>query len=399
MPRRKPSFLHVGASCFVVAAWALISAPVAAQDSPASRGVREGGGGAREGSGGIRSRGFGTFIGIGIGPAPTADESSTKKYTRRASRKNGGKKQAYGKKQDDKTTSPKGSPNETKDSPPNNNKPNNNTPAIPDQPPVYVTGCRYAHQTSVVKPTEVNCNGHKGTIEVSSVAFTHFTYSNKNTEKLKHLLWGITVAYKGEACDKCKWMQFIWRKLVLKNDNGEAPLSGKLVRPDGDKYDLTTEADKPTWFVDKKHGGKDPFVEPKETGQGINTVNCDCNLYADTATSMILYEMGTQKLQLTDFEFDDKTKEALQKGKSILVSTFHADAFLVCDLKVCAKVAWTQTWTLDLKDGVIQKTQTPTTTGLGAISDEAVTPGGQPIKEQMKALDEQFPGHAAVGGT
>lgn len=252
-------------------------------------------------------------------------------------------------------------------------------------------------QTDQASKEGFDCGEIKGSIKVKSGPID-VKYSNGTTQPLQN---AISITYTGKNCADCVWVQFIWRKIVVTFNDGtkdvEKVLDGKAKVPYSDpkggkeqeySYELTTDERKdPKWNVDSPHYGTDPTYSANKGC--IQASECPTtNLVADFPTSLFGYNKKSWKL-ISSYTLSDASEKNLENATKVR-ALLHAETFLVCKGKVCAKVSWNASWSIDVKkDGTINPTYFPVNP---VYSDATIDPGAKPTDAQMTALNDQFKG-------
>lgn len=182
--------------------------------------------------------------------------------------------------------------------------------------------------TSVVDPgTEVQtasitCGGRNGDLSVKTGV--HFTHGER--ENLAHYEKGISLGYTGNISENCYWLQFVYRQIIIHRRPAGAgppaprPKSGPITTSGG-TYELTTDPADPNYNVDS--GSSDPNYDTR----GANIRNPNSTTIFDKPGSGI--------------------KEADKNDPNVtnIESIISLNTFLVCGGKICAKVAWSMTYT------------------------------------------------------
>jgi len=254
-------------------------------------------------------------------------------------------------------------------------------------------------QSDLASKEDFDCGETKGSIKVK-----HGPISVKlSNGKVQNIPDAITITYTGKNCPDCVWVQFIWRKVIVTVKDGttdvDKTLTGKAVVPYADptngqekdySYDLTTDEKKePKWNVDSPHYGKDPTFSANKGCLQVS--NCPTSLVGDAPTPLFGYNRRTSEL-LDSYTLDDTNKKILKEATKVR-ALLHADTFLVCKGKPCARVSWNATWTFDVSNGKVNQSKFSVTP---AYSDVSIDPGAKLTGEQTTALNDQFKGQQAV---
>jgi hypothetical protein len=270
-----------------------------------------------------------------------------------------------------------------------------------DKPPPTVTACKpLEKQAELAVKNDFECGDTKGSIKITHGPL-EVTLSDKRTSKIPDAL---TISYTGKNCQECVWVQFIWRKVIATvSENGkdvEKTLEGKAVVPFLDpktgketdySYPLTVDEKKePKWNIDSPHHGSDPTMSG--TKGCAQAADCNANIAGDMPTSLFGFNTRTHAT-LNSYKFDAESEKILPSAKKFHVQ-LHAEDFLVCAGKICAKVVWDASWTIDVANGKVPDLakfpKTPT------YSSAAIEPGGQPTDAQKTALNDQFKGQTVI---
>ncbi|HLH10600.1 MAG TPA: hypothetical protein VKV77_01835 [Methylovirgula sp.] len=257
-------------------------------------------------------------------------------------------------------------------------------------------------QTDLKSSDEFDCGEMKGSMKVR-----HGPVDVKlSTGKTQKVPDAITVSFSSKSCNDCVWVQFNWRKVVVTVKEGgsdvEKTLKGKAPSPyldpksgqekDDYSYELTEDETKsPKWNVDSPHYGDDPTMSGKKSC--LQSVDCtnDVNLVGDTPSSMFGYNRRTSEL-LNAYRLDATNQQIVKNATKIKVY-FHADTYLICKGKICARISWNATWTIDVKDGKTDQQKFPKAPD---YSDVKIDTGVQLTDEQKSALNDQFKGQTVL---
>lgn len=291
---------------------------------------------------------------------------------------------------DPPTTTDKGTPEKstTADKPGDGGKPGGGDE--PKTPPTNLSktidgkqvSCVFENST-VTGEKELDCAGHKGKITVRTGTVKVMQEGDAQPldvfQDHEH-----SITYSGSACVDCRWLQMAWREVVVWKGETKESLEGtftsEMVNPQtkkdtGHTYDLTTDPKSPKWTVDGPHdGGSDPTV----SFERFCPVVVEC-------TSTTTFDMPGSGLRKA-IRVKDASKV---KGATKLESIFHAETFLICNGKVCAKISWSATYSYDLPKA---KADTPPSYGKPEID----TSGKGPNEKQIEAINREFPGQTVV---
>lgn len=164
--------------------------------------------------------------------------------------------------------------------------------------------------------------------------------------------------YKGKHASHTRWLQFIWREILV-----EHPVKGNFavdqaVSTTGGNYKLTTDPTKPEYNTDSANK-QTPFYE---SGGYTNR----------TASGNTMIDEPSQYTSITDAQFDD--------GATKVTSRAHFVTYLVRDMDVMQRFDLTVEW---VATGKASATRTQTVTASSAA--DKLDPGIR------KVLVAQFP--------
>jgi hypothetical protein len=344
-----------------IASAGLVSVPIQSAAQLQFPGIGDGGSGAREGRPGVRPGGreergrrggdVGRDIGIGIGieigrtlqQGPQQNMNTDTPPRRKAKRPAGDKKKEA----------------------------SSGSPVFVDQDTDTVTGPKKPHKDRFVvtggndvPSKEIDCNGHKGIIDVSTDVT--LTPTEGEAESEHHI--SISYADDNNKCDDCFWVQFIWREIVIIK-KGKKNRKSATIHTTGGTYPLTDDRD-----PEHPNYNSDSAMKnwPGYEWNGPANVDEQRDTMFDRPSS------GIDPKQKDNIVAEDQK----DNGAENIVSKAHFDTFLVCGGKVCARVTWSvlYEWTSDEKD----KLKGPT------YGDVNIDPKGVPNTEQYRALVEKY---------
>lgn len=167
-----------------------------------------------------------------------------------------------------------------------------------------------------------------------------------------------SISYKGPQASTTRWLQFIWREVVVEHPDRGTFRVAQPITTSGGSYQLTTDPGAPNYNTDSNKAGN-PFYE----GGFVN------NRTADATT---IFDLPSSMKPIVGAQFD--------QGATKVTSRAHFTTYLVRDMKVMYKV------NLDVEWAFTDKTEPRRTQAVNAAgAASALEP------EQRKRLIEQYP--------
>lgn len=171
-----------------------------------------------------------------------------------------------------------------------------------------------------------------------------------------------SISYKGPDASKSRWLQFIWREIVVDHPvKGTYRVDEAVNSSAKHGYRLTTDTTKPVYNTDSK-SATDPFYEAGFAD----------NRSADATT---IFDLPGSFKPVVDRQFD--------AGATKVVSRAHFTTYLVRDMKVLYAVSTDVEWTFTSKADTPKPAQKQSGAAAGAL-DPAM----------RKKLVEQYPDFA-----
>jgi hypothetical protein len=269
-----------------------------------------------------------------------------------------------------------------------------------DEKPHFPTVESIVQQSDLASKENFDCGEGKASIKVKHGPIA-IKLSNGTTAALPD---PIIITYSGSNCSDCVWIQFIWRKVIVTLKDAttsvDKTLSGKAVVPYLDpktgkeisaKYDLTSdEISDPKWTTDSPKYGKDPTFSAKKGC--LQASDCPtANIVADTPSPLFGYYKSTSELA-SSYELDAASEKFLSQA-TMVRALFHADTYLVCKGKVCAKVSWNAKWSYEVNKGKVDKNKFSV---IPEYYDVSIDAGAKPTTAQIAVLNQDFPGQTAL---
>jgi hypothetical protein len=170
---------------------------------------------------------------------------------------------------------------------------------------------------------------------------------------------GFSVGYKGAEAAKTRWLQFIWREIIVDHPTKKTFRLADEIGTTGGRYKLTTDPKKPSYNTDTDPATGSPFYEAGGTN-------------VRTADATTIYDAPGAANAFVDAQLDD--------GATKVTSRAHFTTYLVRDVDVLYKVEIDVEWVFTSKTTPPRKN-----TVQSAGSATALDP------EQRKRLISQFP--------
>ena len=141
---------------------------------------------------------------------------------------------------------------------------------------------------------------------------------------------GFSFGYKGGIAADSRWLQFIWREMIVtKTDGTEVRLNDAITNAFNFTYNLTTDPGNPNYNTDTGRADN-PFYESDATG------------VIRTADSDSIYDMPGSAINFVTREFG----LAVNPAKKI-ISRAHFNTFLIRDYRPIYQVGLTVEWTFN----------------------------------------------------
>jgi hypothetical protein len=214
-------------------------------------------------------------------------------------------------------------------------------------PPATTVG----DEANVTQEGELKHSGKVGGGEVS--VRTGAEYSGGTHKE------GFSVGYKGAEAAKTRWLQFIWREVIVEHPTKKTFRLDDEIGTTGGRYKLTADPKKPNYNTDTDPAKGSPFYEAG--GTNIRT--------ADATT---IYDAPGAAKGFVDAQLDD--------GATQVTSRAHFTTYLVRDVDVLYKVEIDVEWVFTTK-----------TTPPRKNTVQAAGPATALDPEQRKRLVSQFP--------
>jgi hypothetical protein len=171
---------------------------------------------------------------------------------------------------------------------------------------------------------------------------------------------GFSLGYKGKEAARTRWLQFIWREIVVDHPTKKTfRLSDEIGNPGGGRYKLTTDPKKPNYNTDTDPSTGSAFYEAGATN-------------VRTADATTIYDAPGSVQPLVNAQIDD--------GATTVTSRAHFTTYLVRDIDVLYKVEIDVEWVFTSKT-VPPRKNTVQSAGPASALDP----------EQRKQLVSQFP--------
>jgi hypothetical protein len=206
-------------------------------------------------------------------------------------------------------------------------------------------------QANVTKEGELKHSGKAGGGDVS--VRTGAEYAGGTYKE------GFSLGYKGKDAAKTRWLQFIWREIVVDHPTKKTYRVDDEIGTSGGRYRLTIDPKKPSYNTDTDPATGSPFYEAGGTNKR-------------TADSTTIYDAPGAAQAFVDAAIDD--------GATKVTSRAHFTTYLVRDVDVLYKVEITVEWVFTSKTVPPRKN---TVESGGAASN--LDP------DQRKRLVSQFP--------
>jgi hypothetical protein len=135
---------------------------------------------------------------------------------------------------------------------------------------------------------------------------------------------GFSFSYEGADAGKMRWLQFIWREIIVEHPKkGTFPLADKITTSGGE-YQLTADPSKPSFNTD---AGKDtPFYD-------------DAGHSNRTADAVSMFDMPSAAMTFVQTQF-----KGAEKATKV-ISRAHFTTYLVKDMEVLQRIATDVEWT------------------------------------------------------
>jgi hypothetical protein len=135
---------------------------------------------------------------------------------------------------------------------------------------------------------------------------------------------GFSFAYEGADANKMRWLQFIWREIIVEHPKKGTFALGDKIRTSGGEYALTTDPAKPSFNTDA--GTTTPFYD-------------DAGHSNRTADALSMFDMPSSALAFVQAQF--KGSEKATK----VTSRAHFTTYLVKEMEVLQRIATDVEWT------------------------------------------------------
>jgi len=141
---------------------------------------------------------------------------------------------------------------------------------------------------------------------------------------------GFSFGYKGGIAADSRWLQFIWREMIVtKTDGTEVRLNDAITNAFNFTYNLTTDPGNPNYNTDTGRADN-PFYESDATGV-IRTADADS-----------IYDMPGSAMNFVTREFGLAVNPATK-----IISRAHFNTFLIRDYRPIYQVGLTVEWTFN----------------------------------------------------
>lgn len=170
---------------------------------------------------------------------------------------------------------------------------------------------------------------------------------------------GFSFGYKGADAGKMRWLQFIWREIVVEHPKKGTFALGDKIKTSGGEYELTTDPAKPSFNTD---AGKDtPFYD-------------DAGHSNRTADGVSMFDMPSAAMSFVEAQF-----KGAEKATKV-ISRAHFTTYLVKEMEVLQRIATDVEWTF------VSEAEPPRVVKIASgATASAIDP------EQRKVLVKQHP--------
>jgi hypothetical protein len=260
-----------------------------------------------------------------VGQTPGGAVKNNDRRTKKAARSGAGQeapKKGQGNPQDKKPSAPQPTPTDTTTT---NETDKDRIPTKRHLSIISVTN----NGTEQAK-TEIDCNGHTGTISVSTDLDIEWPRLADN--RMQYRKNEISIGYRGTNCDDCMWVQFLWSEAKVTDKDGKVIAIGDItLQTPAGPMQVTDDPTHRKYSVDS--GPDSPAFE------AIAPSNVDAN-------SNVIFDRTTSPL---DIDSDDPFSKYKQDRRTAKIEWIdHFETFLVCRGVFCAKVTWNDSYTWEL---------------------------------------------------